>query len=90
MRFSLKTRRLLAHNLLPLDMLRTGEWADVAEIHGEPSWVGHMEALGLRAGTRLQVLRAGSPCLLKIGPARLSLRGEMAFQVLVRPVAHPD
>jgi len=68
-------------------MLRCGEWADVAEVHGEPAWVGRMAELGLREGSRLQMLRAGSPCLLQLGESRLSLRGETAFQIMVRPVA---
>lgn len=75
------------HDLLPLDMLRAGEWAEVAEVHGEPGWVGRMAELGLRLGSRLRVLQAGSPCLLQVGEARLSLRGELAFQIMVRPVA---
>jgi len=68
-------------------MLRPGEWADVAEVTGEPAWVGRMAELGLRAGTRLQMLRDGSPCLFRVGGARLSLRVEWAMQILVRPLA---
>jgi Fe2+ transport system protein FeoA len=73
--------------LLPLELLRSGEWADVAEVLGEPAWVGRMAELGIRAGSRLQVLQPGSPCLLRVGGARLSLRGEMAMQIFVRPLA---
>lgn len=74
-------------DILPLDMLQCGEWADVTEVHGEPAWVGRMAELGLRAGSRLQMLRSGSPCLLQVGESRLSLRGDDAFQVMVRPVS---
>ena len=73
--------------LLPLELLRTGEWADVADVTGEPSWVCRMAELGVRAGSRLRMLQAGCPCLLQIGGCRLSLRGECAMQILVRPVA---
>jgi ferrous iron transport protein A len=72
--------------LLPLELLQEGEWADVAEVTGEPAWVGRMAELGVRPGCRLRVLRPGSPCLLQIGGSRLSLRGEWAMQILVRPV----
>lgn len=75
--------------LLPLELLRSGEWADVAEVAGEPGWVNRLAELGLRTGSRLRVLQAGSPCLLQVGDARLSLRGDWAAQVLVRPVANP-
>ncbi len=73
--------------LLPLELLRPGEWADVAEVSGEASWVGRLAELGLRTGCRLCLLQAGWPCLLQIGGCRLSLRGEQGTQILVRPVA---
>lgn len=73
--------------LLPLELLNAGEWADVAEVHGEPAWIGRMAELGLRVGGRLQVLQAGSPCLLQINGTRLCLRGEQTMRILVKPIA---
>ena len=73
--------------LLPLEFLGLGEWADVAEVCGEPLWVSRMAELGVQTGSRLQVLQPGSPCLLQIGGSRLSLRGDLALQILVRPVS---
>lgn len=73
--------------LLPLELLRPGEWADVAEVTGEPTWVSRLAELGLRTGSRLRLLQPGWPCLLQIGGSRLSLRGEHGTQILVRPVA---
>jgi ferrous iron transport protein A len=75
-----------AEYLLPLELLNQGEWADVAELHGEPTWVGRMQELGLQVGCRLKMLRSGSPCLLQLGNCRLCLRGDWAMQILVRPV----
>jgi Fe2+ transport system protein FeoA len=72
--------------LLPLDCLHAGQWAEVAEVSGEPRWVGRMAELGVRAGCRLRVLQPGTPCLLEVGSSRLSLRGDRAVQILVRPV----
>ncbi len=73
--------------LLPLELLRCGEWAEVEEVTGEPGIICRMAELGLRAGCRLRMLQAGSPCLLDVGGCRLSLRGECGMQILVRPVA---
>jgi ferrous iron transport protein A len=73
--------------LLPLELLRPGQWAEVAEVTGEASWVGRLAELGLRAGCRLRLLQAGWPCLLQLGGSRLSLRGEQGTQILVRPMA---
>jgi ferrous iron transport protein A len=75
--------------LLPLELLGLGEWGDIAEVTGEPAFVGRMAELGLRSGSRLQVLRPGSPCLLRVGGSRLSLRTDLAAQILVRPLSQP-
>ena len=72
--------------LLPLDLLRTGEWADVAEVSGEPSWVCRMAELGIRTGSRLQVVQNGTPCMLNVGGCRLCVRGDARSQILVRPI----
>ncbi len=72
--------------LLPLELVQTGAWAEIEEITGEPVAVSRMAEIGVRAGSRLRVLRQGSPCLLQVGGARLSLRSETHMQILVRPV----
>lgn len=93
MRFSLKileVMRSTVHNLLPLELLRAGEWGDVEEVCGEPAWIGRLAEMGVSIGSRLQVLQSGSPCLLQVGNSRLSLRGDMTQQILVRPVGLPN
>jgi ferrous iron transport protein A len=75
------------NEILPLEFLKPGDWADVADVTGEPGWVTRLAEMGVRIGCRLCVLQAGSPCLLQVGESRLSLRGELCLQILVRPVA---
>jgi Fe2+ transport system protein FeoA len=72
--------------LLPLELLSPGEWADVADVSGEPTWVGRLAELGIRIGSRLCMVQNGCPCLLQVGGCKLSLRGECALHILVRPV----
>jgi Fe2+ transport system protein FeoA len=72
---------------VPLDLLRPGESGDIIEVSGAPAWVSRMAELGLRAGSRVRLLRSGRPCLLEVGGSRLSLRGECAVRILVQPVA---
>ena len=74
------------YSLQPLECVAAGEWAEVEEVTGEAGWVSRMAELGLRIGSRLQVVRQGSPCLLQIGCTRLSLRGKSSTQILVRPL----
>jgi ferrous iron transport protein A len=72
--------------LLPLDMIGSGEWAEVAEVGGEPGWVGRLAELGLREGCRVRVLQPGSPCLLQIANCKLCVRDGECSQILVRPL----
>ena len=71
--------------LLPLDMLNAGEDAEVAEVSGDAAWVDRLAELGLQAGSRLHMLRSGSPCTLRVGGCQLCLRGDECSQILVRP-----
>lgn len=75
--------------ILPLDMLKAGETAEIAEVSGDSAWVGRLAEMGLREGCKLQVLQPGSPCLLKISDCRLCLRPADCSQILVRPVSGP-
>ena len=72
--------------VLPLEMLRPGQWADVASVEGEPGWVCRMAELGLRAGCRIQMVQDGTPCLLRVAGCKLCLRGGDSAQILVRPL----
>lgn len=74
-------------HIIPLELLRRNEIADVTEVHGEPAWVGRMAELGIRSGCRLRVLQPGQPCVLLVGESRLTVRGHADSQILVRPVA---
>lgn len=71
---------------LPLEFLRAGEWADIAEVTGDPTWVGRMAELGIRVGCRVQIIQGGSPCLVNVNGSRLCLRGEQAMQILVQTI----
>ncbi len=84
---SLATKERKPGMVLPLELLRAGERAEIADVLGEPGWVTRMAELGLRVGSHLQMLRSGSPCLLEVGNSRLSLRGDHRLQILVRPLA---
>ncbi len=72
--------------LLPLDLVRAGEECEIAEVGGDPSWVGRLAELGLREGTRLCVVQPGTPCLLMVANGKICLRGQECGQILVRPI----
>jgi ferrous iron transport protein A len=78
---------MFAEGLLPLEMLRSGEWADVAEVSGDAGWVCRLAELGIRTGSRVHVVQDGTPCMLNIEGCRLCLRGDACSKILVRPLA---
>jgi Fe2+ transport system protein FeoA len=74
--------------MLPLDLLKSGEWAEVAEVIGEADWVCRLAALGLREGCQVQVLQQGSPCLLRVENCKLCLRGAESSSIFVQPLPY--
>jgi ferrous iron transport protein A len=68
-------------------MLPPGQWAEVTRIAGEPASVGRMAEIGLHVGSRFRMLRCGSPCLLEVHGARLSLRTDRKMTIIARPVS---
>ena len=59
---------------------------EVEDVTGQPGWVGRLAELGIRQGSRVQVVQPGSPCLLNVSGCRLCLRPGDCSQILVRPV----
>src|SRR5262245_42772038 len=39
---------VLSSALLPLECLRPGEWAEVCDVSGEPTWIARLAELGIR------------------------------------------
>ena len=72
-------------SVFPLNMLKPGEWADVADVAGDSGWVCRMAELGLREGCRVQMIQDGTPCLLRVADCKLCLRGDDVSLILVRP-----
>ena len=77
----------MGSQLVPLDLLRPGEWADVADVGGDPAWVCRMAEMGLQAGCRIQMVQDGTPCLLRVAGCKLCLRAADSANILVRPLA---
>ncbi|MCS7016913.1 MAG: ferrous iron transport protein A [Gemmatales bacterium] len=72
---------------LPLEELERGELAEVALVEGDTAWVARMAELGIRPGQQVRMLQPGSPCLISLGAARLSLRLGRMGRVLVTPAS---
>ena len=76
--------------VIPLDLLKAGEWGEVHDVRGETSWVHRLAELGVRSGSRLHVVRSGSPCLIQVGESKLSIRDEWrTSEITVRLIHEP-
>jgi len=71
----------------PFHQLPAGQWAEVTDLSGEQAAVSRIAELGLHVGSRFRMLKTGSPCLLEVRGARLSLRMDDKLKILARPVA---
>jgi ferrous iron transport protein A len=65
--------------------LKRGDVAEVSQVLGSPEHVRRLEELGLRGGARLEVLRGGSPCIVRIDGTTLCFRHDELVRVLVTP-----
>lgn len=82
------TKAVTVSQLLPLELLAPGESARVVEVDGRPDLVHRLTEMGLRAGSRIRMIQAGSPCLVAVDDHRLSFRCDEIATVLVEPAAH--
>ena len=71
--------------LIPLRCLRVGQTGEVGEVVGDPQQVHRLQELGLRQGTRVEMVQAGSPCIIRTAGSKLCFRHSEALGVLVRP-----
>lgn len=71
-------------DLIPLEMLRPGQFAVVGEIVGQADQVVRLEELGLRSGRTVEMVQSGCPCIIRVDGHKLCFRDGDCFNVLVR------
>lgn len=69
----------------PLDTLAPGSVADVVSLEGDPSLTARLGELGLCRGAQVELLRNGSPMVLRLDLSRLSVRSSR-LRILVNNV----
>ena len=75
------------YQLLPLNRLTAGRFGRVAQILGRPDEVQRVNEMGLRDGIQIEMIRSGTPCIIRTGMQTLCLRGNDLLNVLVEPGA---
>lgn len=71
--------------LIPLAQLEGGRCAHIAQIVGNAEQVQRVNELGLQQGVNLQMVRSGSPCIVRLQGHTLCIRGNELLNVLVCP-----
>jgi ferrous iron transport protein A len=71
--------------LVPVHQLRQGEFGEVSQVVGSPDHVRRLEELGFRSGVALEIVRSGTPCIVRIGGTKLCFRHDELVRVLVKP-----
>ncbi len=70
--------------LLPLTVLHCGQIAEIGQLLGAPDQVRRLEELGLRTGARLEMVRCGAPCIIRVEGCKFCFRDDDSLRVLVR------
>ena len=68
---------------LPIELMGAGEHGNVVDVYGPSDLIVRLEELGLHEGTRIRMIRPGSPCIIEINHQRFSLRFDDSVSVLV-------
>ena len=75
----------MIHPLMPLNLLATGQTAQIGQVLGRPEQVHRLEELGLRGGATIEMVQTGSPCIIRLGAHKLCFRADELTRVLVHP-----
>jgi len=69
---------------IPLTLLKPGQKAQVDQVVGLSDLVHRLHEMGLRRGADVEMVRPGSPCIIRIDGSKLGLRSDDLTGVLVR------
>ena len=70
--------------MVPLALLRAGQAGRVSEVLGTGDMVHRLREMGLYDGAPVQMIRPGSPCIIRLRGQRLGFRTDDLARVMVR------
>lgn len=68
---------------VPLSALRPGQVAEIGDVVGPIAHIRRLHELGLRAGAFLQMIRCGSPCILRVDGSTLCFRDDGSLRLVM-------
>ena len=69
---------------VPLTLLHSGQVGEIYQLLGAPEQVRRLEELGMRTGARLEMVRCGAPCIVRIDGSKFCFRNDDSLSILVR------
>jgi Fe2+ transport system protein FeoA len=71
-------------DMIPLLQLTAGAIAEIGQLIGAPHDVHRLEELGVRNGAKIEMVRSGNPCIIRLAESKFCFRPSEAVGVLVR------
>jgi ferrous iron transport protein A len=71
-------------DLVPLGQLSVGESAEIEQLVGSCEHVRRLEEMGVRRGVSVEMVRRGSPCIVRLAGQTLCFRAGDLLNVMVR------
>ncbi len=68
---------------IPLSMVQPGSVVRISQVVGGQDDVKRMAEMGLQTGTEVEMVQSGSPCIVRIGQAKLCFRQSDVLNILV-------
>jgi len=72
-------------DMIPLNLLAGGTVGEVTQLIGCAEQVHRLEEMGFRCGTVVEMVSAGSPCIVKVLGSKVCFREAQLLSVMVRP-----
>ena len=73
------------YDVVPLSALRPGQTGQVEHVLGAVDQVHRLQELGVCGGASVEMIQAGSPCIVLLAGQKLCFRAAELLSVLVRP-----
>ncbi|HTU25265.1 MAG TPA: FeoA family protein [Pirellulales bacterium] len=74
------------NEMIPLEFLPAGRSAAVGQLIGGENDIQRLEELGLRGGAEIEMVQAGSPCIVRMAGQKLCFRADDLLRIWVRPM----
>ena len=71
-----------SNGLVPMTFLRVGQSGTIGEVIGG-GVIHRLREMGFRVGAKVRMIRAGSPCILRLDGQKICIRSDEMTGVLV-------